>query len=731
MSNKTDNIRGILDPQGINDNPLNNKPFSEKYRNLAKIWSKFPAYGNPEKIIDDISNHSVILVVSGTGSGKTVLFPKYLLHALNYDAKIAITLPKQIIAKSAAEFAADTLDVVVGEEVGYQYRNSGKNTFSRDKTKLLYCTDGTLVARLLSDPLLKDFDSVIIDEAHERKVNIDFLLFLLRNVLKERPEFKLIIMSATIDQQMFKNYFNEFPYIDIAIGTKTNYPIESIFLKENLNIDKNEYMEEGVKLIEKLLRNKEDKSGILFFVTSVSETNSVCDKLSADNVEFKDNNVCVPVYSGMNAEQQKIATDKDYYRGFIKDGRKILVATNVAESSLTIEGISHVIDSGLELRSRFDPINRVNILEKIMITHAQAKQRMGRTGRTGPGICHHLYTETMFNETMERFPSPSIKVEAISYELLRLLAIESIKTVGRLKEILNQFIEPPEKNFVKAELKYLHTLGLITDYRDDGILSDVGNIINSLQLEPQFALALLTAYRLNCFREVSAIVSMIDVSKGSIGDLFVLPTDILGDTDPLAKTNSDEGKKKRENKLKNKFDNVKKEFDNRYGDHIALLKIFSAYEKIVVNSGKDYDKLNEWTYRYFLKRDRLNSAYQSYIKIKYRVRQRVAQYTTQKYSDRLSNEILHTDIKYRILASLISGYELNILKVEDKKIEMVNGNIKNIQLDPNSFLTLEENKNGRLFYHQLFRYGNNPVKAKITSKVSKKSLDILKQVREA
>src|SRR5205823_12262098 len=134
--------------------PLTNKEYSETYKNLAKVWSKFPAYENAESIIENIKIHNVILIISGTGSGKTVLIPKYVLHAFNYDAKIAITLPKQIITKSAAQFSADTLDVIMGEEVGYQYRNSGQRTFS-DKTKLLYLTDGTLVARLLSDPLLK------------------------------------------------------------------------------------------------------------------------------------------------------------------------------------------------------------------------------------------------------------------------------------------------------------------------------------------------------------------------------------------------------------------------------------------------------------------------------------------------------------------------------------------------------------------------------------------------
>ena len=380
--NEIDKI-GILDPLGKYKNPLTGESYTDRYRELGKVWSKLPAYENPKKIINDIRDNSVILVVSGTGSGKTVLFPKYVLHALNYKGKIAVTLPKQMIAKSAAEFSADTLDVKIGEEVGYQYRGSPKEA-SSSKTKLLYCTDGTLVARLLSDPKLLEFDAVLIDEAHERKINIDFLLYLLRNVLKKRPEFKLIIMSATINKDIFYDYYKDYGFISLEIGTKTNYPIKSIFLDKELNISKNEYIEEGFRLIKELLKN-EDKGGILFFVTSINETKDICDKLKSEDKTFRDSNICVPVYSGMSSDQQKLATDKEYYRGFVRDGRKIIIATNVAESSLTIEGISFVIDSGLELNAYYDPINRINVLEKTMITNAQAKQRMGRTGRTGPG----------------------------------------------------------------------------------------------------------------------------------------------------------------------------------------------------------------------------------------------------------------------------------------------------------------------------------------------------------
>ncbi len=711
---------GILDPKGQNNNPLTDKPYSETYRNLAKVWSNFPAYQNVEKIINDIRSNNVILVVSGTGSGKTVLFPKYVLHALNYNAKIAITLPKQEVTKRAALFSAETMDVILGEEVGYQYRNSPKDA-SSSKTKLLYCTDGTLVARLLTDPLIKDFDSVIIDEAHERKVNIDFLLYLLRNVLRQRPEFKLIIMSATINQQIFNDYYKEFNYVDLSIGTKPNYPIKSIYLDKDLDINKNEYLDQGFELIKKLMKEKNDYA-ILFFVTSITETNNICEKLINDDISFKDNNICVPFFSGMHEDQVKIATDKDYYRGFINNGRKILIATNAAESSITIEGIGYVIDSGLELRSRFDPVNRINILEKIMITQAQAKQRMGRTGRTAPGTCYHLYTEKMFKDTMEKFPAPAISIESISNEIIRMMGYEkktiedkTPKTsVKEIRDMISEFIEPPREKFLDAEFKYLKQINIIDSDNDNGTLTDLGLKISQLQIEPEQGTGLIMAYRLNCFREVAAIYATIDAIKGSIDGFFIVPTN-----DPLETSDVDD-KKKFSKQLTIKFEKSRHDFDNMYGDHLAILKIFKDYEEL--RQSKNTEKLVSWAYKYFLKRDVLEKAYQGYMRFKNRYRYRISQMNYQKPDQ----QILSIELKYRIMASLLYGSSLNILISKDDNLQTLNGNVTNIRIDQSSFYNPD--KSSDMFYYQLFKFHNSPLKAKIVSKISKKSLDIIKKL---
>ena len=226
---------GILDVKGVNLNPLTHKPYSEHYKTLASKWSKLPTYEKRFDIINSIKNNQVTIIITATGTGKTVLVPKLALHYLKYNGKIGVTLPKQILTQQQAEYAAETLDVTVGIQVGYQYKGSDKEYGDNNNMVLLYMTDGSIVSQLMNNPLITNYDIIIIDEAHERKVQIDFLLYLLRNTLRKRPEFKLIIMSATINEKIFEDYYKEFTCGKINIGTSTNYKIESVFLKKSID----------------------------------------------------------------------------------------------------------------------------------------------------------------------------------------------------------------------------------------------------------------------------------------------------------------------------------------------------------------------------------------------------------------------------------------------------------------------------------------------------------------
>jgi pre-mRNA-splicing factor ATP-dependent RNA helicase DHX15/PRP43 len=693
---------GILDPTGININPLNNKPYSEEYKTFAKSWSKLPAYSSAKEIINGIKENQVVLLNSGTGSGKTVLLPKFALHALNYQAKIAITLPKQIVAQSAAEYAALTLDVKLGEEVGYKYKGSDKSAYSKDN-KLLYATDGTIVAKLLKDQKLSEFDAVIIDEAHERKVQIDFLLYLLKETLIVRPEFKLIIMSATVNEEVFENYFNTFKFIKFSIGTKPNYPIESIFLDKPLNEN---YLNKGYEIIKKIMnedkitdQNKNDAHDILFFVVSSTEAKDICMRVNNDKLD----GYCIEVFSNMPKDKQEFAQDKTKYKSISKKSRKIIIATNVAESSLTIDGIKYVIDSGNELFGYYNPETHARALDKKLITQAQAKQRMGRSGRTESGICYHLYTQHDFDK-MEKYPEPSIRVSNVYTECLKLLAIENIHTVPNLLNILNNFIEPPKEKYVKDALKQLTQLGII----ENDALSILGKFISQFQLEPMEAISCILAYKLGCVNEVLSIISLVEATKGNLSELFVIPSDIIKPT---------EDNKKQLFSLNDKFTKAKLKLRHKYGDHLTLLTIFNKFRK---HKEADGDKLEAWTYKYFLKLSALEKAHKTYRKMKQNTMHLLHE---RKLSNIPEYDKMETDDK--VLLSIAYGFRLNMAFLKDKDKLLYSTNyVQNVKPKRESFILVKDNIPGQVVYNELFSFnGSNELNI-----ISRIPVDIVQKI---
>ena len=274
-------MNGILDPEGIHPNPLNGKEYSDKYRETAKKWSKFPIYTRAKEIIEDIRNNQVILMMAETGAGKSVLTPKFALHAFNYNANIAMCLPKILITVAAAEHSAIVSDVTLGEEIGYQYKGSPANAKS-SKTKLLYCTDGLLIAKLYRDISLKEYDCILLDEVHERSVNIDLLIYLLRETLKIRPNFKVIFMSATVNHKLFISYFIDFKFKLINVEGQRLFPIESHYLRQKL--DYKLTLKEGLNTAIKILESDDPSDitkshDIIFFVTSSSDAFELCKNL--------------------------------------------------------------------------------------------------------------------------------------------------------------------------------------------------------------------------------------------------------------------------------------------------------------------------------------------------------------------------------------------------------------------------------------------------------------------
>jgi len=534
--------KGIFDPEGINLNPLNEHKYSSQYKNLAKFWSNLPSYGMAKQIVETIKSNDVILIKSATGSGKSVLVPKLALHSVNYKRKIIMTLPKKIITKKAAEFGAKTLDVELGEQVGYQFRGESNKS---NHTILTYTTDGSVIAMLKSDPMLKSIDIVIIDEAHERKVNIDLLLYMLKNSISLRKKknlrpLKLIIMSATINESIFKSYYKDFKFEWLELTGTPNHPIQSIYLESELDLKSSQYLERGQEIIGQIISNINSSNpnymegDILFFVCTISE----CDDLAVKLGELHPDCFTMGLYSGFDSELEPYISEPNKYKELnSKYKRRLFVSTNVAESSLTIDGIVYVIDSGLEIGVKFDPLTDVNRMTKGFVTLAQMTQRKGRAGRTKPGVCYHLYTPQQMEHTI-KFPEPEIKCIDLKNTCLSLMKmcgdITPIPMVGGKKKILSDnkscniektiemflhFIEPPGEKFITNGFDFALSNGLISV---DNKLSELGQLIVESRLDVMDGMSLIWAWNISSlvFKAVFKIISICSFLKSGIDNLF-------------------------------------------------------------------------------------------------------------------------------------------------------------------------------------------------------------------
>ena len=594
---------GIYDTDGININPLNGQPYSNEYKELTKFWKNLPAYESIDKSIESVKNNDVILVSSGTGSGKTVLFPKFVLHAFNYSGKIIVTLPKKIITQYAAEFSAKTLDVTLGEQVGYQFKGE---SIKSAKTILLYSTDGSIISMIKSDPLIKDIDAVIIDEAHERSTQIDILLFLLKNAIKIRKEksmnpLKLIIMSATIDEKIFKKYYSDFKFDFLFLSGKPNYPIESYFLEKSILREvPPKFISMGstilLETVKKINSGTKENGDMLFFVTSHAECTNTVEELSK---EIKDSFI-MALYSGCFnklPELKQYVDDKEKYKELNPNyKRRIFIATNVAESSLTIDGIVYVVDSGLEFSRKYDAEKKINIMNTALITKAQMLQRRGRAGRTKNGYCYHLYTKEEMDKT-EEFPDPEIKIIDLKNLCISLLKLgqdlHGEFTAEDTVKMFNEFIQPPLSLYIKDGIDFDTNYGLIGS---DGKITELGKLVNESKMDVMDALSLLYAYNydIDIFDKVLLIICIYS-RINNIYELFF--QDLDKDDNMIMK---DDYKKDNKNMIDEIIEDIMKNCLN--SEHILLMKIYKKFLKDQKNNkifnvslmksiASDFDKL--------------------------------------------------------------------------------------------------------------------------------------------
>lgn len=584
---------GVLDPYGKYQNPLTGKEYSTEYKagpSQERHWSKLP-FNDPvaqKKAFEAIQKNQIILVKSGTGSGKSSQVPKFLSHLLGYRGRIAITIPTQVSTLSSAQYMAKALDVNLGEEVGFQFR--GKRAFDEKKTRILFTTDGTILSRMLgSDPDLKNLNALVIDEAHKRSSNIDMILLLAKELIRRRPNFKLLIVSATINAKIFRDYFpSPFRFVEVEVTSEPPFPITEVWAETNLIVESDQYIKAAVSRVMKILTDAV-KGDILVFLPTVSDLTNACTILKEQNKENL--SFCVQASGDIfrsDAKRQELVVEQQTNT----DKRKVVMSTAVAEESITIKNIDFVVDSGLNLMSSYDFKRMANILNKEFVTKSSAKQRAGRTGRLQPGTVYHLYTKKQF-EHFPEFDVPEIQTINMAEIILKVANMPLMG--GDYKKaivFLDNLIEPPTREAMVSGVRQLQALNVFTkkDIGDMGELTVIGKAMAQLAMEPGVAKTLLIANERFVRAQACFIYAILDVTKGKgLGDLYA-PTQ----------------------NQRERYSKIQKFLDKR-GDYFTMLKIYNAYEKY--KKDKNYEQVKRWCQENYLKAYPLSQVRGAYFRL--------------------------------------------------------------------------------------------------------------------
>ncbi|EOV0068707.1 ATP-dependent RNA helicase HrpA [Vibrio vulnificus] len=449
-----------------------------------------PVSQKKDDIADAIAHHQVVIVAGETGSGKTTQLPKICAElGRGKFGLIGHTQPRRLAARSVANRIAEEMETQLGDFVGYKVRFNDQIS---ENTQIKLMTDGILLAEIQHDRFLNQYDTIIIDEAHERSLNIDFILGYLKELLPRRPDLKVIITSATIDPERFSNHFGGAPIIEVSGRT---YPVETRYRPLGGETEDDRDQLEGIfDAVDELC--DEGLGDILIFMNGEREIRDTADALAKR--KLKDTEI-VPLYARLSAgEQNKIFQPHT--------GRRIVLATNVAETSLTVPGIKYVIDPGTARISRYSYRTKVQRLPIEPVSQASANQRKGRCGRVQEGICIRLYSEDDFISRPE-FTDPEILRTNLASVILQMTALG----LGDIEAF--PFVEAPDKRNILDGVRLLEELGAINSNAKDPKkrLTAVGKQLARLPIDPRLARMVLEAPRLGCLKEVMIIAAALSI----------------------------------------------------------------------------------------------------------------------------------------------------------------------------------------------------------------------------
>jgi len=441
-----------------------------------------------------IADHQVVIVAGETGSGKTTQLPKICLElGRGVRGMVGHTQPRRIAARTVAERISDELSVPLGDAVGWKVRFTDQVS---DKTHVKLMTDGILLAELQSDRMLRQYDTLIIDEAHERSLNIDFILGYLKRLLPLRPDLKVIITSATIDPERFSRHFDDAPIVEVSGRT---YPVEvryrPIVDPDDVHADPDRDQTQAIlDAVDEL--SAEGPGDILVFLSGEREIRDTTDALVALDRQGLE---ILPLYARLSTGEQRRVFQQHR-------GRRVVLATNVAETSLTVPGIKYVIDPGFARISRYSNRLKVQRLPIESISQASANQRKGRCGRTSDGVCIRLYAEDDFDARPE-FTDPEILRTNLASVILQMAAAD----LGDIAEF--PFVEPPDRRNITDGMNLLHELGALDNSTKDTLvqLTPLGRKLARLPVDPRLARMVLAADKNGCVTEVTVIAAALSI----------------------------------------------------------------------------------------------------------------------------------------------------------------------------------------------------------------------------
>jgi ATP-dependent helicase HrpA len=519
---------------------------------------ELPISSRAAEIVDLIASSQVVILAGETGSGKTTQIPKMCLAAgRGQRGAIACTQPRRVAALSVSKRVAEELNVEWGGPVGCKIRFDDRTS---RHTVIKFMTDGMLLAEVQSDPMLRAYDTVILDEAHERSLNIDFLLGHLRNLRHQRPELKIIVTSATIDTEAFSKAFDDAPIIQVSGRT---YPVEVIYApldefasdaaegdERSAKSEALHYIDGTVEAVQRIVRES-DSGDILVFLPAerdIRETTEMLEGRRLPNTEI------VPLFGRLsNSEQQRVFASSQR--------RKLILATNIAETSLTIPGIRYVVDTGLARISRYSPQSRTRRLPIEAVAQSSADQRKGRAGRVADGVCVRLYSESDYNER-PRFTQPEIQRSNLADVILRMKAFG----LGDIERF--PFINMPAAKSIRAGYALLEEIGALDSNANEASrqLTPLGRELARLPVDPTVGRMILQARAEKAVREVLVIASGLSIQ------------------DP----------RERPMEAREKADAAHRRFNHPDSDFMALLNIWDAYHD-------QFDRLSQAKLRRFCK----------------------------------------------------------------------------------------------------------------------------------